>query len=125
MRYMRREVGARLNVMFNGELLEEVDQFKYLGFVVVANNEVEADVNQRVNEGCKVLGAVKGMIENRRLGMNVKRVLYEKVVVPTVMYGSELCGMKVTQGQKLKAFEMKCLRSMTVVSRLDKMVPGS
>ena len=40
-----------------------------------------------VNEGCKVLGALKGVMKNRGLGMNVK-VLYEKVVVPTVMYGS-------------------------------------
>ena len=52
--------------------------------------------------------------------MNVKKVLYEKVVVPTVMYGSESWGMKVTERQKLNAFEMKCLRSMTGVSRLDR-----
>ena len=41
-----------------------------------------------VNEGCKVLGALKGVMKNRGLGMNVKKVLHEKVVVPTVMYGS-------------------------------------
>ena len=51
--------------------------------------------------------------------MNVK-VLYEKVVVPTVMYGSESWGMKVTERQILNVFEMKCLRSMTVVSQLDR-----
>ena len=33
--------------------------------------------------------------------MNVKKVLYEKVAVPTVMYGSESWGMKVTERQKL------------------------
>ena len=49
---------------------------------------MEADVRHRVNEGCKVLGALKGVMTNRGLGMNVKKVLYEKVVVPTVMYGS-------------------------------------
>ena len=37
----------------------------------------------RVNEGCKVLGALKGVMKNRGLGMNVKKVLYEKVVVLT------------------------------------------
>ena len=52
--------------------------------------------------------------------MNVKKVLYEKVVVPTVMYGSESWGMKVTEIQKLNVFEMKCLRSMTGVFRLDR-----
>ena len=32
---------------------------------------------------------IKGGMKNRGLGMNVKKVLYEKVVVPTVMHGSE------------------------------------
>ena len=40
--------------------------------------------------------------------------------MPTVMYGSESWGMKVTERQKLNVFEMKCLRSMTGVSRLDR-----
>ena len=41
-------------------------------------------------------GALKGVMKNRGLGMNVK-VLYEKVVVLTRMYGSESWGMKVTE----------------------------
>ena len=40
-------------------------------------------------------------------------VLCEKVVVPTVTYGSELWGIKITERQKLNVFEMKCMRSMT------------
>ena len=88
MRCTRNEDGDRLCVMLNGEVLEEVDQFRYLGSVIAANGGVEADVRHRVNEGCKVLGALKGVMKNRRLRMNVKKVLYEKVVVSTVMYGS-------------------------------------
>ena len=52
--------------------------------------------------------------------MKVKKVLYEKMVVPTVMYGSKSWGMKVIERQTLNVFEMKCLRSMTGVSRLDR-----
>ena len=77
-------------------------------------------MRHRVNGGCKVLGALKGVMKNRGLGMNVKKVLYEKVVVPTVMHGSESWGMKVTERQKLNVFEMECLRSMTGVSQLDR-----
>ena len=44
MRCTRNEDGAILNVMLNGEALEEVDQFKYLGSVIAANGGVEADV---------------------------------------------------------------------------------
>ena len=78
MRCTRSEDGARLNVMLNGEALEEVDHFKYLGSVVAANGGVEADVRHRVNEGCKVLGALKGVMKNRGLGMNVKKVCMRK-----------------------------------------------
>ena len=120
MRCTRNDDGARLNVMLNGEALEEVDQFKYLGSVIAANGGVEADVHHRVNEGCKVLGAFEGVMKNRGLGMNVKKVLYEKVVVQTVMHGSESWGMKVTEIPKLNVLEMKCLRSMTGVSWLDR-----
>ena len=116
----RNKDGARLNVRLNGEELEEVDQFRYLGSVINGNGGVEADVRHRVNEGCKVLGALKGVMKNRGLGMNVKKVLYEKVVLPTVIYGSESWVMKVTERQKLNVFEIKCLRSMTGVSWLDR-----
>ena len=43
MRCTRKEDGARLNVMLNGDELEEVDQFKYLGSIIAANG-MEADV---------------------------------------------------------------------------------
>ena len=75
MRCTSNEDGARLNVMLNEEALEEVDQFKYLGSVIAANGGVEADVHHRVNGGCKVLGALKGVMKNRGLGINVKKVL--------------------------------------------------
>ena len=53
--------------------------------------------------------------------MRVKGALYEKVIVPTVTYGSELWGMKASERRKLNVFEMKCLRSMAGVSRLDRL----
>ncbi|XP_068223532.1 uncharacterized protein [Palaemon carinicauda] len=67
-----------------------------------------------------MLGSSEGSGRNRSLGMNVNRVLYEKVIVSIVMHGSELWEMKVTERQKLNVFEMKCLRSMAGVTRLDK-----
>ena len=55
MRCTRNEDGARLNVMLNGEAFEEVDQFKHLGSVIAASGGVEADMDHKVNEECKVL----------------------------------------------------------------------
>ena len=52
--------------------------------------------------------------------MDLKRELYERIVVPTVMYGSESWGMKVEERGKLDVAEMKCLRSMCGVTRMDR-----
>ena len=75
-------------------------------------------MHYRVNERCKVLGALEGVMKNRGLGMNVK-VLYKEVVVPTAMYVSVM-GYERTERQTINVFEMKCLRSMTGVSQLDR-----
>ena len=105
MRCARGEGGARMNVVLNGEVLEEVNQFKYLGSIVAANGRIEADVCHRVKERCQALGAMKRVVKCRGLGMNVKKVLYEKVIVPTVTYGSESWGMKESEKQRLNVFE--------------------
>ena len=44
MKCARNEDGARLNVLLNGETLEEVSQFKYSGSVIAANGGVGEDV---------------------------------------------------------------------------------
>ncbi|XP_068245376.1 uncharacterized protein [Palaemon carinicauda] len=85
----RGEGGDKLSFMWNGGLFEEVDQLKHLGSVVAVIGGVKADARQRMNEGYSVFWEVKGMMKTGGLGMNVKRGLYEKVVVPTMLYGSE------------------------------------
>ena len=65
--------GRVLNVSLNGELLEEVDQFKYLGAQVGRMGGVEGDVNFRVGEARKAVGTVRKMWKNGGLGMEAKK----------------------------------------------------
>lgn len=58
-------------------------------------------------------------MRNERIGMKVKRDLYERIPIPTVMNGSELWSIRCTKGRE-KCFEMKCLRSMVSITRKDK-----
>ena len=43
--------GARMQLILNGEPLEEVDCFKYLGSQVAGDRECERDVVHRMSEG--------------------------------------------------------------------------
>ena len=51
MRYSRNGNEGRMHVIQNGEPLEEVACFKYLGSQVAADGGHERDVVHRINEG--------------------------------------------------------------------------
>ena len=63
-------------VILNGEPLEEVDCFKYLGSQVAADGGCEREVVHRMNEGNKAWVALKSVLGNRGLGIMDKKCLY-------------------------------------------------
>ena len=66
----------------NGEPLDEVDCFRYLGSQVAADEECERDVTL-TEKVCKAWGVLKRVLTNRGLGINAKKFLYEGVIVLT------------------------------------------
>ena len=120
MRCSRRVNNSRLNIAWEGENLEEVECFKYLGSNISANGKIEVEVKSRVNEVAKVQGGLKEMFKCKTLRMDAKRKLYEGIAVPTALYGAETWNMSVKDRRKLNVMEMRCLRSMCGVTRRDR-----
>ena len=48
------------------------------------------------------------------------RTLYEGVIVPTALYGAEAWGVRSAERRTVNVFEIKCLRSLTLVLRMNK-----
>ena len=65
-------------MMLNGEPLEEVDWFKYLGSQVAANGGCERDVVHRMNQGYRAWGVLKSVLCNKGLGIKAKKCLYRR-----------------------------------------------
>ena len=69
---IRKVSGNRRNVAVNGELLEEVECFNYLGFKITVNGGIETKVKSMINDVVKVLGGMK--VSNCRvMGIDIKR----------------------------------------------------
>ena len=49
----------------------------------------------------------------------VKGELYERVVIPTVVYGSETRPLSAKEKRKTEVFEMMCLRNIFGIRRVD------
>ena len=61
---------------------------------------------------------LKSVLSNKGLGIKAKKCLYEGVIVPTAL--AETWGMRSAERRKVKVLEMKCLRSLVGVSRMDR-----
>ena len=120
MRCSRYGNGYRMHVILNGEPLEEVDCFKYLGSQVAADGGCVRDVVHKMNGGYKAWGALKSVLSNRGLWIKTKKCPYEGVIVPTALYGAEAWSMRSAERRKVNVLEMKCLRSLVGVSRMDR-----
>ena len=49
-----------------------------------------------------------------------KKCLYEGVIVQTALYGADAWGMRNAERRKVNLLEMKCLRSLVGVSRMNR-----
>ena len=97
---------GRMHVILNGEPLEEVDCFKYLGSQVAADGGCERDVVYRMNEGYRAWGALKSVLSNRGLGIKAKKCLYDGVIVPTALYRAEAWGMRSAETRKVNVLRL-------------------
>ena len=63
---------------------------------------------------------MKSLLRNRGFGIKDMNCLYEGVIVPMALYGAEACGVRSAERRKVNVLEMKCLRSLVGVSRMDR-----
>ena len=87
---------------------------------MAADGGCERDVVHRMNEGYRAWRVLKSVLGNRELGIQAKKCLYEGVIVPTALYGAQAWGMRSAERRKANVLEMKCLRSLVGVSRIDR-----
>ena len=90
-----------MDLSLNGEMLEKVDLFKYLGSIVSKNGGVVDDMISRVNEGAKVFGALSRIWKVGSFGMGVKKIMYERIVVPTLVYGAKTWCLNAREKMRL------------------------
>ena len=61
-----------------------------------------------------------GILCDRRISFRVKRKVYKRVVRLSMVYGAETWAMKKAQEKKLDVAEMRMLRWMSGVTKLDR-----
>ena len=74
----------------------------------------------RIQSGWKNWKRISGILSDRRISLRVKGKVYKTVVRPAMMYSADTWAVKKAQEKKLDVVEMRMLRWMSGVTRLDR-----
>ena len=106
------------NIVIHGELLENVNNFIYLGSSVP---DTTKDIERRIALALTAFGRLRKSIwSNRDILLKLKLRLYRALILPIATYASETWALTVSDEKKLLVFEMQCLRSIPGVSRFNR-----
>lgn len=104
----------------NGEKLERVNEFVYLGRMFSEKGSIDSEIDRRVNAGRKIVGSMAGLAKSEALSNKAKLAVYNSVLLPTLLYGSESWVCQAKHKSKLNAVGMSFLRNMCGKTRMDR-----
>ena len=98
------------NLSIENEEIEIVKEFKFLGSFVQNSSD---DVKRRISLGNSVFVRLKKGIWSRRdISVKLKLRLYNALILPIAIYGSETWSLTQRDTKKLSVFENNCLRAI-------------
>ena len=120
------KVGLKLNIQktkimasgpitswqINGETVERVRDFIFLGSKITADGDCSHEIKQLLLLGGKVMTNLDSILKSRDITLPTKVCLVEAMVFPVVMYGCESWTIKKAEHRRIDAFELWCWRRL-------------
>ncbi len=86
-------------------------KFKYLGTFFVPELNDRADITQRISQARKLFNSMnRQVLSNKKIPIDIRRRLYQAIVVNIALWGSESWALKEENRAKLETFHHSCLR---------------
>ncbi|KAI8503836.1 hypothetical protein Bbelb_188070 [Branchiostoma belcheri] len=111
---------ARTTVSMGGEVLEDVDSFKYLGSILNREGTSTQEIRARIAQATAALAKLSPILQSKNISLPVKINLYKSLVASIFLYGCESWTTTAEAERRIEAFEMKCLRRILGISYLQR-----
>ena len=95
--------------------------FTYLGGVITENALSDQDITRRIGLAHAAMRTLNTIWTAKDITIPTKVTLYQTLVLPIVLHGSETWTLKAADERRLNTFEMSCLRRILGVSRRERL----
>ncbi len=116
---VRAECPKECEIRLNGERMQEVHEFKYLGLIMCKHGSMDGETKERAEQGRDVAGSLGCIMKGRTVSMDVKKGLRDGITVPTITCASMTWVWNERQRSRIQAVEMSYLRSAWEVQKMD------
>ena len=97
----------------DGNKIDTVEKFKYLGSVILPNGQGKEEVLIRIDNARSAFLQLKSVLWSRaEISLKTKVRIYETAIRPILLYGSETWPVRVEDIRKLETFDHWCLRTI-------------
>ena len=101
--------------------LHQANSYKYLGVVVDDGNKQETELTVRIEKYTRKFMMMYPLLKEKCISKQVKTTIYTTVLKPILTYGAECWSLTTRTSSRLQAAEMKVLRTIRGVTRLDRL----
>ena len=102
-----------------GEKVEVVTDFLFLGSKITADGDCSHEIRRRLLLGRKAMTNLDSVLKTRNITLLTKVHIVKAVVFPVVTYGCESWTVKKAECQRIGAFELWCWKRLLKVPWAD------
>jgi hypothetical protein len=114
-----RKTGGKVCITIDGQKVEQVSQFRYLGSLISEDGYCEKDIRTRIGMGKSAFMAKKKLL-NSNINMELKKRIIKSMVWSVMLYGAETWTLTQAEKKRIEAFEMWVWRRMLKISWTEK-----
>lgn len=108
-------------ISVEGEVLNVVDKFTYLGSTLSRCVTIDDEVDARIAKASSAFGRLRETVwEKRGIRRSTKLRVYKAVVLPTLLYACETWTVYERHAKKLNRFHLNCLKKLLKITWQDK-----
>ena len=107
---------TRINITMNGQNLEAVDSFKYLGSTLSKDGASTKEIKIRMAVAISAMSKLNIIRNSRNTSFKTKLNLYRTLAVSILLYGCETWTLTAETERRLQTFEPKCSTRLLRIS---------
>ncbi|XP_068675589.1 uncharacterized protein [Montipora foliosa] len=109
------------SIQRNGEELNAVNNFKYLGSTVSSNASLDMEIQSRISAAATAYNKLsKRIFCNNDILSNTKIKVYNAIIIPTLLYGCETWVTYRKHIKQLETYHQRCLRRILHIKWQDR-----